>query len=498
MNVQRSSSGTGSLVRRRGRRLRWIPVVSALALISALAIGSVIAEAFNVQPNLTVSQSSDLNEGQTIQVSGAHLTPGTYQLRQCNVSGACDPSQGQVTVDSSQTFPATPFVVHRSIANNAVACGIGNCVIVALDSTQTGGYVAINFAPIVTHGVIASPSTNLIDQQTVQVTGVGLAYSSTYQIEQCLQNAGSCDASTAVVPAPASDPNGNLGPVSFSVRRFITVQTMGGGTTQIDCRFNSPNCVIAAIGPQPSGVFLSTAQLAFAPALPPAPRVFLTPKSDVGPVGSTHTVTAQATFVPQPQGEPGGVAPGANIYVTVTGSVSAAGQCVTDVNGLCSFTYTGPLLPGADAITAAWSFGHPGPPVPIDPADQGTMAWEMPVTTAGQVTGGGQLAASVNGQVAFGFNAKSTNNSVKGECTVVDTAGADTKVKCLDATVMVQVGNTATFFGNATVNGVATVYRIDVTDNGEPGSALDTFNIVTASGYSTGGVIARGNIQVHS
>ncbi|MDX6620321.1 MAG: hypothetical protein QOK36_2707 [Gaiellales bacterium] len=61
---------------------------------------------------------------------------------------------------------------------------------------------------------------------------------------------------------------------------------------------------------------------------------------------------------------------------------------------------------------------------------------------------------------------------------------------------LVESGTHATFFGNATVNGVATTCRIDIDDNGEPGRARDTFKIQTASGYTVGGIITNGPIQV--
>jgi hypothetical protein len=52
-------------------------------------------------------------------------------------------------------------------------------------------------------------------------------------------------------------------------------------------------------------------------------------------------------------------------------------------------------------------------------------------------------------------------------------------------------------FGDATVNGVATTYRIDVNDYAEPGKNIDTFKIITASGYTASGVLTGGNIQIH-
>ena len=110
---------------------------------------------------------------------------------------------------------------------------------------------------------------------------------------------------------------------------------------------------------------------------------------------------------------------------------------------------------------------------------QSDLATPEPLTSPGQATGGGQIP----GDVTFGLTAKSDKNGVKGNCTVIDRA-TNTLLKCLDATTYFQSGTSATFSGNATVNGTPTTYRIKVTDNGEPGAGLDTFTITTLSGYS--------------
>lgn len=115
-----------------------------------------------------------------------------------------------------------------------------------------------------------------------------------------------------------------------------------------------------------------------------------------------------------------------------------------------------------------------------------------PLTTPGHATGGGQVPADAT----FGFNAKSDANGTKGTCTVIDRA-TSTTVKCLDVTSYAQSGTHATFSGNAHVNGVLTTYRIDVDDLTEAGAGSDRFVIRTASGYSAGGVLTQGNIQVH-
>jgi hypothetical protein len=115
-----------------------------------------------------------------------------------------------------------------------------------------------------------------------------------------------------------------------------------------------------------------------------------------------------------------------------------------------------------------------------------------PLNTPGHATGGGQVPADAS----FGFEAKSGANGMKGNCTVIDRSGG-VKVKCLDVTSYLQTGTHATFSGHATVNGVATTYRIDVDDAGEPGAGQDTFKIVAGT-YSAGGTLTEGNVQIHS
>jgi hypothetical protein len=121
----------------------------------------------------------------------------------------------------------------------------------------------------------------------------------------------------------------------------------------------------------------------------------------------------------------------------------------------------------------------------------------MPATMPGHVTGGGQVAdAQQRDGVAFGFNAKSDVNGVNGQGNIAD-RGNDVTVKLLDVTTLVQNGTHATIFGNATVNGVAATYRLDLDDLGEPGKDRDLFQLQTSTGYSAGGVITQGNVQIH-
>jgi hypothetical protein len=227
---------------------------------------------------------------------------------------------------------------------------------------------------------------------------------------------------------------------------------------------------------------------------PPTPaKLALSPSAGVGTVGGTATFTASVSDA--------GDNPLTAITVrfSVTGAVATSGSCVTAADGRCSFSYAGPQLPGADAITAYADTNTSGSQDAGEPGDEATQAWTVPASTPGQVTGGGQIPnSSGQSKVAFGFTAKSDSSGSKGECTAVDISPqTNITIKCTSVTTLVETGTAATFFGNATVNGAPTTYRIDVQDNAEPGAASDTFAIQTASGYTAGGTLSKGNIQVH-
>lgn len=222
---------------------------------------------------------------------------------------------------------------------------------------------------------------------------------------------------------------------------------------------------------------------------PAATAIALDPVASTNEVGTSHTVTATVTDLGQPIA-------GVVVRFSVAGSVTAAGSCTTDALGQCSFTYTGPALPGADLITAYADDDGDAQQDVAEPAAGATKAWTTTIVAPGHVTGGGHvLNMAGTGHVAFGFDAKSDGVLFRGDCNVVDRL-ADVRVKCLDVTSLVVVGTHATFRGNATVNGVATTYVIDVDDLGDRGAGVDTFKLVTPQ-YETGGVLTQGNIQIH-
>jgi hypothetical protein len=246
--------------------------------------------------------------------------------------------------------------------------------------------------------------------------------------------------------------------------------------------------VFTAAGGAPNGqeVFLFTGTLP-APASPAL--VTLSPANPVNTVGTSHTVTATVTNAV------GGPVANSTIHFTVTGSVDTTGNCTTGADGTCTFTYTGPAFPGADAISGCADANASGTIEAGEPCGEATKAWVLPSSTSGQAHGAGHIADGAGNRIAFGFHAKNGNSGLKAKCQVVDRS-ADRMIECLDVTSLVISGNEATIYGNATDNGVATTYTIKAKDVADPGKGVDTFSVRTASGYSTSGTLTAGNIQV--
>ncbi len=285
--------------------------------------------------------------------------------------------------------------------------------------------------------------------------------------------------------------DGSLWVVEQSPNKIARMTTDGTVTAEYDAPYNSDMKIITNGS---DGALWFTAAAANSIGrftVPVASNLVLVPKNGTNAVGSTATFQATATNA---FGNP---VTDATIRFSTTGSIATSGSCVTDSTGQCSFNYQGPQLPGADAVFAYADTNVNAELDQTEPAATATQAWLLPTTKNGQVTGGGHIAGSqLPHDVAFGFVAKSDDSGVSGQCAVVD-PGNNTQVKCISATVVTTDGNSATIFGDATINGQPTTYRIDITDAATPGTGNDTFALVTQSGYSVSGTLTSGNIRLH-
>jgi hypothetical protein len=121
-----------------------------------------------------------------------------------------------------------------------------------------------------------------------------------------------------------------------------------------------------------------------------------------------------------------------------------------------------------------------------------------PVCVSGKTTGGGEIAVSTpTGFASFGFNAQSTGGA-SGQFEYVNHAkGLNVHGTVTSVCVF---GNNAVFSGTCVENGTqACTFSVTVQDNGEPGNGVDRFtiNVSGPQPESQGGIITRGNIQVH-
>lgn len=119
------------------------------------------------------------------------------------------------------------------------------------------------------------------------------------------------------------------------------------------------------------------------------------------------------------------------------------------------------------------------------------------VNTAGKTTAGGWIELA-NKKATCGFVSEYTagDSAPSGNVTFQDHDIAMT-VNSTGLIAMGIVGNHAWILGNCTIEGVSGHwFRIDVIDNGEPGST-DVFNIMLDTGYSQGGTLGGGNVTIH-
>lgn len=114
-----------------------------------------------------------------------------------------------------------------------------------------------------------------------------------------------------------------------------------------------------------------------------------------------------------------------------------------------------------------------------------------------RVTGGGWINVG-NDRANFGVNAGFKGGSLDVNFNYID-HGTGMHVKATTITEYVATGPTSRRFkGSAEIDGVSGyTYEIAVADRGEPGRNTDTISIKLGNGYSAGGPLGGGNIQLH-
>jgi hypothetical protein len=247
-----------------------------------------------------------------------------------------------------------------------------------------------------------------------------------------------------------------------------------------------------------SAIAAPSASSSASPSAQPSPTtaavvdgLALSPGSAMVSLRKDHTVSATATAGEQPVS-------GVTVLFSVAGSVTAKGSCPTDASGVCSFTYTGPDLPGADTVTACADANGNSSADPGEPCGTAAVTWVRHVLVV-HAFGGGVIANAAGlAKIGFDFNFRRVGHHLRGTCDVVDaTAVVDLELKCLDVTSISRTGRHVTVTGDASIGDVNTTYQIDAFD-AKHGNHRDSFQIQTASGYSASGTLLSGKVKVHS
>jgi hypothetical protein len=222
----------------------------------------------------------------------------------------------------------------------------------------------------------------------------------------------------------------------------------------------------------------------------------LAPKTATNVVDAQHCVTATV------KDAFGNATPNITVRFTVSGAVNTSGSQTTNAAGEATFCYTGPALPGVDAIMAFADTNNNTTQDAGEPSDTASKTWVLPTSTPGcKVTGGGRITAANGDRGTFGGNAQVPASGPQGEEEYQDHGPASAiNVHSIEVQAVTCNGTSASIFGTATINGGGTFnFRIDVTDNDEPGAGSDTYRIRLSNGYDSGTqTLSGGNIQIHS
>jgi hypothetical protein len=227
---------------------------------------------------------------------------------------------------------------------------------------------------------------------------------------------------------------------------------------------------------------------AFQSGGPPGTTITLTPETSINPVGTTHTVTAT---VRDATGQP---VQGVTVWVDHPDGGSRCGP--TDANGECSVSYPGPTFPRADEIRACADTNANGEAdPPFDPCAFASKVWTAPASSTGQIMGGGYIQGP-DLSFAVGARAATAFDPVDGHCNVNDHV-LHIKIKCDVITTMLLTPTHAVITGTALQDGNATNFEIQVDDLSDLGLP-DTFEITTGLGYTNGGPLTGGNVQIRT
>ena len=415
------------------------------------------------------STADDGNINAHVSYGDVSSSPSFTDIR---VSSASTPTTTGFLGDYNFIIVGSDDVAHPAWADGRTGLG-GNV---------TDPYTArVNFSPPTTLTVTPASQTKQVGDTatvTAHVTGAGGEDETFIPVSFSVSGSGSPS------PSSGSGVTGSDGKKSFSFSDTVS----GTDTVHVFADLNENGSEDTGEG--------ADVTVTWQPG-PPATLV-LAPASATNTVDATHTVTATV------RDQYGNLVDPVLVRFSVSGANGVFGEptsgSATTASGAASFGYIG-RMPGGDTITAfADTNGdgtHDPTPAAHEPQDTASKTWTLPASTGGKFTGGGKILLAGGASANFGFNGFGLP-AVQGNLNYQDKGTPGRKVASLTFDAYVQTGSSAEIFGTASVNGAGSfVFRLDVADNGEPGST-DTFRLRMSDGYDTGPkTLSGGNLQAH-
>lgn len=253
---------------------------------------------FALAPSVTATPSTGLIAGDAVTITGSNFTPGdsVYAiecLTTASSQAGCDlATTTPITVGTDGTLPSTTFHVESGTVGTGTcgttAADVSNCDITVATATGTdAGTTAITFAVAGAVGptVVVTPSTGLINNEQVAITGSGFSGGSTVAIVECIATAttaAGCDIPASPVTAVVNA-DGTLPSTNFAVQTgAIGNGTCGTSATDLNCAI-----VIGTL----TGVLVADTLVTFAlvPSVTVTPATALKNGDSVAITGSDFT-----------------------------------------------------------------------------------------------------------------------------------------------------------------------------------------------------------------
>jgi hypothetical protein len=115
------------------------------------------------------------------------------------------------------------------------------------------------------------------------------------------------------------------------------------------------------------------------------------------------------------------------------------------------------------------------------------------------VTGGGWIPTPSGAKANFAVAGGIKNSGFWGHLEYIDHGNGHPKVHGTSVTAYTVIGpTTRRIEGVADIDGTPGTYIVDVADNGESGTKVDSFSLALSTGYSVSALLGGGNIQLHT